>query len=131
MLSPVGGTVESTVDEFPDNLLGVKDTKHPAGNHVVIKMADNRFVFLAHFQKGSIKIKPGDRVKVGQELGKCGNSGNSDGPHIHMHVQDTSTLNQGFGQNMIFTNINVELTGKQFTNVNWPLITGLFVSNHE
>jgi hypothetical protein len=28
---------------------------------------------------------------------------------------------------MIFRHINVELTGKIFENVDWPLISGLFV----
>jgi hypothetical protein len=31
---------------------------------------------------------------------------------------------------MVFGPIDVELTGSMFTNVNWPLIRGLFVRNH-
>ena len=30
----------------------------------------------------------GDRVKPGQFLGSCGNSGNTSEPHIHYHLQD-------------------------------------------
>jgi hypothetical protein len=30
---------------------------------------------------------------------------------------------------VIFKGINVELTGKQFEGVDWPLIRGLFVEN--
>jgi hypothetical protein len=44
-------------------------------------------------------------------------------------MQDSPTFNKGLGQNMIFKGINVELTGKVFENVDWPLIRGLFVSN--
>jgi hypothetical protein len=127
VLSPVNGTVEAAVDQLQNNPLGIKDPGHPAGNHVVIAAAPDRYVFLAHLQKGSVKVQRGDRVTVGQELGRCGNSGNSDCPHIHMHVQDTPTLNQGQGQNMIFQDIHVELTGKEFHNVSWPLIRGLFM----
>jgi hypothetical protein len=129
VLSPVDGEVKEIADQFPDNPLGVKDAENPLGNHVVIEIATNRFVFIAHLQKKSVKVKPGQHVVIGQELGKCGNSGNSDAPHIHMHVQDTSTFNEGQGQNMIFKGINVELTGKTFENVDWPLIRGLFVWN--
>jgi hypothetical protein len=129
VLSPIAGEVASVVDGLPDNPLGTKDTENPAGNHVVIKVATNCFVFVAHLQKDSVNVKTGDRVKPGQLLGKCGNSGNSDAPHIHMHVQDTPTLNEGSGQNMTFKGINVELTGKIFENVDWPLIRGLFVWN--
>jgi murein DD-endopeptidase MepM/ murein hydrolase activator NlpD len=128
-LSPVEGEIKAVVDQFPDNPLGVKDAQSPAGNHVVIAVTTNRYLFIAHLQKGSVKAKPGQHVAVGQELGRCGNSGNTDFPHIHMHVQDTPTLNQGQGQNMIFKGINVELTGKTFENVDWPLIRGLFVWN--
>jgi hypothetical protein len=127
VLSPIAGKVESIVDGLPDNALGTKDPKNPAGNHVVIAAANGMYVFLAHFQNGSVRVKPGQKVAAGQELGLCGNSGNSDAPHIHMHIQDTPTLNQGTGQNMTFKGINAELSGKIFTNVDWPLIRGLFI----
>jgi len=130
VLSPVDGEVKAVVDGLPDNPLGVRDEQNPAGNHVVIAAAMNRYVFIAHLQNGSVKVKPGQRLTVGQELGRCGNSGNSDFPHIHMHVQDMPTLNQGEGQDMIFKRINVELTGKTFENVDWPMIRGLFVWRH-
>ena len=69
----------------------------------------------------------GDQVAVGQPLGRCGNSGTSDFPHVHVHVQDT--LGPGAtGLNPVFQGIDVELTGKRFRNVNWPLIRGLFVT---
>lgn len=129
VISPAAGTVESAVDGLPDNPLGKKDAKHLTGNHVVIKVATNQFVFIAHLQKGSVSVKAGEQIKVGQLLGKCGNSGNSDAPHVHMHMQDTPTLNEGLGQNLIFKGINVELNGKTFETVDWPLIRGLFVWN--
>jgi murein DD-endopeptidase MepM/ murein hydrolase activator NlpD len=129
VLAPADGTVVTVVNDQPDNPLGVKDAAHPAGNHVVIRIAPDRFAFIAHMQKGSVRVKPGDTVTAGQRLGLCGNSGNSDFPHIHLHVQDTPDLNSGHGQNMIFGPIDVELTGKTFTRVSWPLIRGLFVSN--
>jgi hypothetical protein len=129
VLAPVEGEVISVVDSLPDNPLGVKDPQHPAGNHVVIRATADRFVFLAHLQRGTVSVKAGQQIKRGQPLGLCGNSGNSDFPHIHMHVQDKPELNAGQGQNPVFANINVELSGKRFSNVTWPLIRGLFVSN--
>jgi len=32
-------------------------------------------------------VKTGDVVEVGSPLGRVGNSGNTDEPHLHMHVQ--------------------------------------------
>ncbi len=129
VLAPAAGVVVTVVDGLPDNPLGSKDPQRPAGNHIVIQTKQDRFVFLGHLQNGTVSVKPGDRVQRAQSLGKCGNSGNSDFPHIHLHVQDTATLNSGTGQNPIFGPINVELTGKAFRSVTWPLIRGLFVSN--
>ena len=127
VLSPVEGEITAVVDGLPDNPIGVRDERNPAGNHLIIAASTNRYVFIAHLQKGSVKVKREQRVKVGQELGKCGNSGNSDVPHIHMHVQDKATPDEGEGQNIIFKSINVELTGKMFEKVDWPMIQGLFV----
>ena len=129
VLSPVNGEVTAIVDGLPDNELGGKDETNPAGNHVVIKAGNNRYVFIAHLKRGSITVKPGQRVSSGQPIGNCGNSGNTDFPHIHMHVQDTATFNSGTGQNIEFARISVELSGKQFHDVTWPLIRGVFVAN--
>lgn len=129
LLSPADGTIVRVVRDLPDNPLGAKDVKHPAGNHVVLRTAGDRYVFLAHFQQGSIVVREGQRVTRGQQLGRCGNSGNSDFPHVHMHVQD-ALGEHGIGQNMVFGGIDVLLTGKWFREVDWPLIRGLFVSVH-
>ncbi len=130
VLAPCDGEAIAAIDEFPDNKIGETDKAHPAGNHVVIKTADGKFVFVAHLRSHSMKVKTGDRVKAGQQLGNCGNSGNTTAPHVHLHVQDTADLKAGMGQNIEFTGIDVDLSGKHFDNVTWPLIRGLFVENH-
>lgn len=129
VLAPTGGTIVALENALPDNAIGVHDIEHPLGNHVVLRTTGGAFVFLAHFQKGSVAVAAGAKVKAGDTLGKCGNSGNSAFPHIHMHTQDTADFTNGLGQHVIFSSINVELSGKKFERVDWPLIRGLFVSN--
>lgn len=46
------------------------------------------FAFYAHIRKGSAKVKEGDRVKRGQELGLVGNSGGNGVPHLHFIILD-------------------------------------------
>ena len=128
VLAPVQGEVVALVNDRPDNALGMKDAVHPAGNFVVIRTASHRYVFLAHFQRGSLVVKRGERVAAGQLLARCGNSGNTDFPHVHLHVQDQPELNTGQGQMPVFLNIKVELSGKTFEHVDWPLTRGMFVS---
>lgn len=127
VLSPVDGEVVSVVDGLPDNPLGERDERNPAGNHVVVRTREGRFVFIAHLRRGSAEVARGTRLQRGQRLGRCGNSGNSDFPHVHLHVQDSLDAN-ATGQNPVFAGMDVELNGKTFDDVEWPLLRGLFVT---
>jgi murein DD-endopeptidase MepM/ murein hydrolase activator NlpD len=53
-------------------------------------------------QRGSIRVEPGQRVRAGDTIGKVGNSGNSSEPHVHLHLQDTSTHSFGEAIPMFF-----------------------------
>jgi len=57
------------------------------GEHVVIQMADGRSVVYAHMIAGSRKVAAGATVKAGQPLGIMGNTGNSEGAHLHIEIQ--------------------------------------------
>ncbi len=63
-------------------------TQNIAGNSVLIKHADGEFCLLAHLKCGSVQVKAGQIVKQGQEVGRCGHSGNSTEPHLHFQFQD-------------------------------------------
>jgi len=49
---------------------------------------------MAHLSPGSIQVKVGDHVTVGQPIAKVGNSGNTSEPHLHIQAQ---TLGTGIG----------------------------------
>lgn len=62
-----------------------------AGNHVVVAVDGGRHVvLLAHLQRGSVVVAVDERVRAGDQIGSCGNSGNSTQPHVHLQVT-TST----------------------------------------
>ena len=130
VLAPCEGGVVAVTNDLPDNPLGVEDRANAAGSQTGTKVAPDRFEWLAHFRRGTITVKPSDRVKPGQALGKCGNSENSGCPRIDLHVRDEADLNTGCGQDPVSNAVDVRLDGKRFENVTWPVIRGLCVRPH-
>ncbi|MDH7478990.1 MAG: M23 family metallopeptidase, partial [Syntrophomonadaceae bacterium] len=81
--SPCRGSVRQVRRDVPDQPIGVRDTVNKNGNFVVIA-GDDCHVLLAHLKRDSIVVKEGEKVQAGQYLGMIGNSGNTDGPHLHI-----------------------------------------------
>jgi len=95
LLAPADGTVIEVDNSVPDNKPGVMNTSQIYGSHVVLDLGNNEFAVMCHFKQGSITVKKGNRVKSGQQIGVCGNSGNTSEPHIHFHLQDRAKLGGG------------------------------------
>jgi murein DD-endopeptidase MepM/ murein hydrolase activator NlpD len=49
---------------------------------------DHTFVHYAHLQHNSVAVKAGQRVRRGQVIGRLGNSGNTNGAHLHFNITD-------------------------------------------
>jgi hypothetical protein len=86
--APADGKVVRAVDGKADMAIGQSDPEFPVGNHVVIEIGPARYVLLAHLRSGSVAVKEGQVVRAGEPLGRCGNSGNTSQPHLHLQVQD-------------------------------------------
>jgi hypothetical protein len=41
-------------------------------------------------RQGSLRVRPGERLEAGAQIGEVGNTGNSDEPHLHVSVQRPS-----------------------------------------
>ena len=52
-------------------------------------------------------MKQGYKVKKGELLGLCGNSGNSSEPHLHFHIQNVEDINKAIGAKSYFEKIYV------------------------
>jgi len=87
VISPAYGQVVSCMAHLPDNRPGEVDTQDNWGNHVLIQLQNGFYVLLAHLQQHSILVQQGDWLTPGLQIGRCGNSGRSPQPHIHLHVQ--------------------------------------------
>lgn len=64
-----------------------RNRSRPFGNYVSIETPAG-YVILAHLKQGSVNVRVGDSVRAGDEIGRCGNSGNTRGAHLHLHAQD-------------------------------------------
>jgi hypothetical protein len=105
VLAPADGIVESRWDRDPDMPIGeLGGGTDPGGNHLVMLVAPGEYLFLCHLQPGSIRVKPGDRVRAGETIAAIGNSGNTSEPHLHIHLQDTSDSALGEGIPLYFHN---------------------------
>lgn len=85
--APAAGMVERVRSAVADNVLGGCNYAENWGNHVVIRLDAGGWLMLAHLQKDSIAVAPGQRVEIGTHLGFAGNSGRSTVAHLHMQVQ--------------------------------------------
>ena len=80
--------------------------RHLLGNHVMVRAVaadaaggavDGPVAVLAHLRRGSPTVKVGERVRAGQVIGQCGNSGNSSDPHVHFQLMDAPDIETARG----------------------------------
>ncbi|MBM4356480.1 MAG: M23 family metallopeptidase [Deltaproteobacteria bacterium] len=82
------GVVAVAVDGVPDNVPGVVNGYHAHGNYVVVDHRNGEFSLFAHLITGTVRVRAGQPVTMGEELGLCGNSGHSTMAHLHWQVMD-------------------------------------------
>jgi murein DD-endopeptidase MepM/ murein hydrolase activator NlpD len=92
VLAVADGTVVSVHDGMSDQtpfvLMTPKSKSDYGGNNVMVEIAPNVFAWYAHLRARSIAVKVGDAVKAGAPIGKLGNTGPSEGPHLHLGLLD-------------------------------------------
>jgi hypothetical protein len=86
VFAPCPGVVIHAEDGAPDMPPPQPDRTRLPGNHVVLE-CDGVHVLLAHFKRGSVGVAPSEHVTTDTVLGLVGNSGNTNEPHLHIHVQ--------------------------------------------
>lgn len=91
ILAPAPGKVVRAINDVPENRPG--QTGKAGGNGVVIDHGFGEFSATWHMIPGSVQVRVGDMVELGQPIGKAGNSGHSSGPHIHFQVSSAETAN--------------------------------------
>jgi murein DD-endopeptidase MepM/ murein hydrolase activator NlpD len=75
VVTPIAGTVHHVAYQAKG-----------AGYYVVIAGVDGRHYVFMHLQSGSTVVAKGAPVTAGQRIANVGNTGGSDGPHLHFEI---------------------------------------------
>ena len=90
--APADGWVVDLVNKYHNTHITedrkiVNDCEDPRGNYIILKHKHGEYSTICHIEKDTFEVQLGEVVKEGQLLGKVGNSGNTQGPHIHFQIQ--------------------------------------------
>lgn len=79
-------TARGKVTACRNTIQGYTET-YASGNYVTLYHGNNVYTTYCHMKYGSVKVKVGDIVEAGQEIGTKGTTGYSTGEHLHYGVQ--------------------------------------------
>lgn len=113
VLAPADGTVVAVGRDHRDyhRTDGWLDPRQRdlRGNFVTIRHATGEYSLLAHLKQGSVSVKEGQQVHVGEQIGRCGHSGNSTEPHLHFQLQDRPGFYSIMGLPIQFSNVSTRI----------------------
>ena len=111
ILAVADGTVVGTRNDLQDQVPGALPANLPIdeadGNFVVLDIRSGLFVNYAHMRPGSVTVKLGDKVRRGDQIGEVGNTGNSQAPHLHLHVMDSASPLASDGLPYVFDSFTI------------------------
>jgi hypothetical protein len=87
ILAPADGTVIRAICGYDDVPPGKPNGDNADGNIVIISHGDGESSLFDHLKQNSCKVKVDDKVKQGDVIAECGNSGLGGIPHIHYRFQ--------------------------------------------
>jgi murein DD-endopeptidase MepM/ murein hydrolase activator NlpD len=122
VIAPADATVIYARNDVPDQpILGIIDPKlyenvqnppGPPGNQVTLDHGNDEYSDFGHMQRGTVRVKTGDRVKQGDVLGQVGTS---ESPFPHLHYQFQRSGKPAYfadGLPSRFENVSFDLYGK-------------------
>ena len=124
ILAAAPGTVVTAIDGVPDNEPGSMNPLCAVGNCLIIDQGSHEYAVYAHLKPGSLRVHRGEKVRMGQVLALCGNSGNSSQPHLHFHLQDNAILQDGAGITPYFTNVKCRRGDATLTDAKYTFLQG-------
>lgn len=83
--------MDGIITEIKNDYISTDTGGSSYGNYIKIKHKDNMYTLYAHLKYGSIPFSIGDTVTQGTLIGLMGNTGRSDGNHLHFEIFEGNT----------------------------------------
>jgi len=89
VVAPCTGDVLELVANKADHVAGEQFRDTDGANYVTLQCS-GVLISLVHLQKDSVQVEIGQEVLAGDLLGRVGNSGNTEEPHLHIHANSVA-----------------------------------------
>ncbi len=121
------GTVVGAANDVPENDFKGKEVAYAdipeneiyklmGGNYVVLDHGNGEFSYFAHMKTGSVRVKAGDHVTQGQQIGELGFAGDAFIPHLHYMLIDNWDVLRAESLPSYFQNFR-RILGSRFEDV--------------
>ena len=117
VIAPGAGVVVDAVNDTPENDYKERSVVYASipedalnrllgGNYVVLDHGNGEFSYFAHMRPGSVRVKKGDHVQQGQQIGEIGFAGDAFIPHLHYMLIDGPDILRAEGLPSYFRNFH-------------------------
>lgn len=119
-------TVYLTRTDRNENTYGIDDSD--TGNCVVLEFNfEGKTLYATYMHMKSVSVKTGDKVVEGQVIGYSGNTGSSNGAHLHLQIREKDPFDPNGGEQVYRTwGENEETRNGAKKNVNYGVTQKLF-----
>ena len=107
IIAPCDAKVVKVITGVADNIPGELNPEQLTGNTIVLETSKEEYLLFAHLKENSITVREGQFVRQGSVMAKCGNSGNTTEPHLHLSLQNHADMNISTGGKLYFNQIIV------------------------
>ena len=96
-------------DHKADESINYAGSWDVTGNHIIIRHSKNEYSCVGNLMCGSARVKVGDKVKQGDVIAKCGNSGyTTEEPCLYFQLLSNKSFYLSTSLPVAFTNIKAE-----------------------
>jgi hypothetical protein len=90
--TPIRAAADGIVSRAELDTTTATNSKAGYGYHVRLLHPNNTMTIYAHFIENGIMVSTGQNVKMGEVIGRSGNTGMSTGPHLHFELRTGISL---------------------------------------